>query len=54
MIGIIVVVCIILYWQRKKVAEAAVRVSVAVRRSSMAIRNSVRKKMGLPPIEPES
>jgi F0F1-type ATP synthase membrane subunit a len=48
---IIVIVCLVLLWQKRKVSQVVARVSIALQRSNTALRNSFRKRMGLPPVE---
>ncbi len=48
---VIAIVCLIMFWQRKKVNQVAARVSDAFKRSNTALRNSFRKRMGLPTVE---
>jgi hypothetical protein len=40
-----------MFWQRKKVNQVAARVSDAFKRSNTALRNSFKKRMGLPTVE---
>ncbi len=48
---VIAIVCVVLCWQKRKVSQVVSRVSCAIQRSNTAIRNSFRKRIGLPPIE---
>lgn len=48
---IIAIVCLVLFWQKRKVSQVVARVSVALKRSNTAIRNSFRSRLGLPPVE---